>query len=97
MDIEHIRPFIYQTISTFETLLGIRPEEQEVATKDGPYATYDVSAIIGISGSGTGGVVLSFPKDVACKVCPPVEQMAGDGESAGGFAGELAEAQLHVR
>lgn len=75
MDIEHIRPFVHQTISTFETLLGIRPEEQDLATKDGPYATYDVSAIIGITGSGTGGVVLSFPKDVACKV---VSQMLGE-------------------
>ncbi len=68
MDIEHIRPFIYQTISTFEMLLGVRPIEQDVETKDRPYATYDVSAIIGITGSGTGGVVLSFPEDVACKV-----------------------------
>jgi len=75
MDIEHMKPFIQETINTFDVMLGVRPEDGEVETKESTDGTYDVSAIIGISGSGTGGVVMSFPKDVACKI---VSRMLGE-------------------
>jgi chemotaxis protein CheX len=75
MDIRHMQPFIDETINTFEVMLGITPEEKELETKDFPDGTYDISAIIGISGSGTGAVVVSFPEDVACGV---VSRMLGE-------------------
>ncbi len=75
MDMEHTRPFVVQTIKTFEMMLGIAPKEENMEAKDHADATYDVSAIIGLSGSGTGGVVLSFPADVACQV---VSRMLGE-------------------
>lgn len=75
MDIEHVRPFVQHTIKTFEMMLGISPHEEQTEAKEHANATYDVSAIIGLSGSGTGGVILSFPAAVACKV---VSQMLGE-------------------
>jgi len=75
MDIEHMQPFIQETINTFNVMLGLKPEEKELEMKESPDGTYDVSAIIGISGSGTGGVVMSFPEEVACKI---VSKMLGE-------------------
>jgi chemotaxis protein CheX len=75
MDVQHMQPFIDETINTCEVMLGIKPETKELETKDSTDGTYDISAIIGISGSGAGGVVMSFPEDVACKL---VSKMLGE-------------------
>ena len=75
MDIAHMEPFIQETINTFDVMLGVKPESKELVTKESTDGTYDISAIIGISGSGTGGVVVSFPAEVACKV---VSKMLGE-------------------
>ncbi len=75
MDIEHMQPFVQETINTFEVMLGVKPEARDLETKESTDSTYDISAIIGITGSGAGGIVLSFPEDVACKV---VSRMLGE-------------------
>ncbi len=75
MDVEHMQPFIAETINTFEVMLGVKPEAKDLETKESTNSTYDISAIIGITGSGAGGIVLSFPEDVACKV---VSRMLGE-------------------
>lgn len=68
MDVEHMKPFAIQTARTLDMMLGIKLTENEVETKSSTDGTYDVSAILGITGRGAGGVVLSFPEDVACKI-----------------------------
>ncbi len=75
MKIEHLQTFIQETINTFEVMLGVKPEARDLETKESTDSTYDISAIIGITGSGAGGIVLSFPEDVACKV---VSRMLGE-------------------
>jgi chemotaxis protein CheX len=75
MDIAHMEPFIQETVNTFDVMLGVKPEAKELETKESTDGTYDISAIIGISGSGTGGVVVSFPAEVACKI---VSRMLGE-------------------
>ncbi len=75
MDVNHVQPFIQETVNTFEVMLGVKPSAQELETKESTDGTYDISAIIGISGSGTGAVVVSFPEDVACKI---VSRMLGE-------------------
>ncbi len=75
MDLDHMQPFIQETIKTFEVMLGVKPDTKELEMKESTDGTYDVSAIIGISGSGTGGVVVSFPEDVACRI---VSRMLGE-------------------
>ena len=68
MDKAHMEPFIQETINTFNIMFGSLPEEKELEEKNVPESTYDVSALIGISGAATGGVVISFPEKVACKL-----------------------------
>jgi chemotaxis protein CheX len=75
MDVEQMRPFVAETVKTFEVMLGVRPTESEPEEKQETDSAYDVSAIIGISGTGTGSVVLSFPREVACKA---VSRMLGE-------------------
>lgn len=75
MEVELMEPFILETVNTFEVMLGVKPERKELTTKEETNGTYDVSAFIGLSGPGTGGVVLSFPEEVACKV---VSRMLGE-------------------
>jgi len=84
MDVEHMRPFVHETVKTFELMLGVTPKEEVIETKERTDGTYDISAIIGISGSRTGGVVLSFPEAVARKI---VSRMLGE---------ELAETNTDV-
>jgi chemotaxis protein CheX len=68
MGTEYLDPFVVETIKTFEVMLGVKPEATGQTSKETTDGTYDVSAIIGISGAGTGGVVISFPEAVACAV-----------------------------
>ncbi len=75
MDIEFMQPFVQETINTLEVMLGVKLESKKLEMKESTDGTYDISAIIGISGSGTGGVVVSFPEDVACKI---VSRMLGE-------------------
>jgi len=75
MEIEHMQPFVQETVNTFEVMLGVKPEARELETKESTDGTYDISAIIGISGADTGGVVVSFPEAVACKI---VSRMLGE-------------------
>ncbi|MHC5057691.1 MAG: chemotaxis protein CheX [Planctomycetota bacterium] len=91
MDIRHMQPFVDETINTFEVMLGIKPEEKELETKDSTDGTYDISAIIGISGSGAGGIVVSFPEAVACKLVSRMlgEELAGLNQDVTDGIGEL--------
>jgi chemotaxis protein CheX len=75
MDEKYMQPFVTETIKTMEVMFGARPEEGEMLQKDSPDGTYDISAMVGISGAGQGAVVVSFPKDVACRV---VSSMSGE-------------------
>ncbi len=75
MDVEYMEPFIRETVNTLDVMIGLKPAERELEVKESTDSTYDVSAIIGITGSGTGGVVMSFPLEVACRL---VSRMIGE-------------------
>ena len=87
MEDQFMKPFEIEVAKTFETLMGIRPRRAQTKTKECAESTFEVSAIIGISGGGTGGVVLSFPRNVACKAvslmideeCVQLDQDVADG------------------
>jgi chemotaxis protein CheX len=68
MNVDHARPFLLHTAQTLEVMAGVRPVEVDMSAMTLEQATYDVSAIIGITGTGTGAIVLSLPADLACKV-----------------------------
>ena len=68
MNVEYINPFIRSTQNTFETMLNLHPKKTGMRIKETPEAIYDVSAVIGLGGSASGVVTLSFPKEVVLQV-----------------------------
>lgn len=67
MDVRYINPFIRAIKNVFSTMLKIEVNVQKPHVKTDGRASADVSGVIGFTGDATGCVVLSFPKDVACK------------------------------
>ena len=68
MDSNDILPFIKSTKNTFETMLQMPVECGAPELKKGDAPTFDVSAIIGMSGDVEGSVILSFPQETARRV-----------------------------
>jgi chemotaxis protein CheX len=67
MDVRYINPFIRAIRNVFSTMLKIEVAMQKPYVKHDGRASADVSGVIGITGDAMGCVVLSFPKDVACR------------------------------
>jgi chemotaxis protein CheX len=74
MNVSYINPFISATINTFQTMLGIEVKPEKPNIKTSPYPTYDISGIIGLSGTAQGNIAISFPKIIALKI---VSKMIG--------------------
>lgn len=68
MDVRYINPFIRAIKNVFTTMLKVDVNVQKPHIKTDGRTGADVSGVIGFTGDATGCVVLSFPKDVACKV-----------------------------
>jgi len=68
MDPALITPFIKSVQNVFATMLQLPVEVEQPSIKDGNTATYDVSAIIGMSGDCVGSVVLSFEEESALRI-----------------------------
>lgn len=68
MDVSYINPFITSTLTTFETMLELEVIPGKPSLKSEPASTYDISGIIGLSGSAQGSISLSFPKLTALKI-----------------------------
>ncbi len=67
MDVRYINPFIRAIRNVFATMLKTEVNVQKPHVKNDGRASADVSGVIGFTGGATGCVVLSFPKDVACR------------------------------
>jgi chemotaxis protein CheX len=68
MDVGYVNPFINSTINTFKTMLSVDANPGKPILKKDDTHIYDVSGIIGLSGSAQGAITLSFPKAVALKI-----------------------------
>jgi chemotaxis protein CheX len=68
MDVKYVNPFITATIHMFDTMLKMHVVPGKAILKQEPYPSFDVSGIIGLSGSAQGAIVISFPKVMALKV-----------------------------
>ncbi|MHC4507037.1 MAG: response regulator [Planctomycetota bacterium] len=68
MDSRHIQPFVDETIRTFDLMLGVTVKAVGEEKKESADSAYGLSGTVGLSGSATGGVVLSLPEDAACKI-----------------------------
>ena len=68
MDPSLITPFIKSVQNVFATMLQLPVEVEEPQIKQAKATTYDVSAIIGMSGDCVGTVVLSFEEESALRI-----------------------------
>ncbi|NOX55113.1 MAG: chemotaxis protein CheX [Planctomycetes bacterium] len=74
MDVKYINPFIQAACDVFGTMLGTRIRRKALALKDMGCPTFDVTAIVGLSGRASGSVVLSVSRPVAFRI---VETLLG--------------------
>lgn len=68
MDVNHINPFLHSTSNVFSTMLNCTIQKTGLRVKDGSSPSYEVSAVIGLSGPTCGSVVFSLSRTVALKV-----------------------------
>ena len=67
VSVKLIVPFINSVRSVFDKMLGAATTFERPSVKTVPVPLYDVSAIIGFSGTIVGSVVVSFPKSTAIR------------------------------
>lgn len=68
MDVKYVNPFIVATINLFKTMLNMDVVPEKPTLKHEPYPSFDISGIIGLSGSAQGSISISFPKAMALKI-----------------------------
>lgn len=66
VNVEFINPFIDATRNVFSTMCGVDVVRKKLFLKDDYKMMGDVSGVMGLSGTATGSVVVSLPKDLAC-------------------------------
>lgn len=62
MNVSYINPFILATKSCFTTMVATEVHPETPSLKTHPYPTYDISGVIGLSGTAQGSISLSFPR-----------------------------------
>jgi len=68
MNVAFINPFIESTLRSLEMMAGIQAEKAGLELKEDLITTYDVSAIIGLTGETSGSIIISMPEVLACKL-----------------------------
>jgi len=92
MEQSHILAFIKSTRNVFETMLQLSVEVGTPVLSTVPDSSFDVSAIIGMSGDLDGSVVLSFRRETAMRLVSIFcgTEVADDAEDLIDAVGELA-------
>ncbi len=75
MDVRFINPFLEGTVSVLKTMAMIEPKAGKPYIKKGTQAKGDVSGIIGMTGSASGSLALSFTEGCILKI---VSNMLGE-------------------
>lgn len=75
MDVRFINPFLTGTINVLKTMASVEPKPGKPYLKKNSLATGDVSGIIGLTGSATGSMALSFSQEAILKI---VSNMLGE-------------------
>ncbi len=75
MDSRLIQPFVDETIKIFGLMLGAAVKKIGEEMKDSAGSVHHLSGTVGLSGSATGGVVLSMSREAARKI---VTRMLGE-------------------
>lgn len=87
MKTDFASPFIDSTLSVFKTMLGCTVTRKSVSVNDKFAPDHDITGIIGLSGKASGGVVISFEKQVALSATKAML-----GETADEFTDDVVDA-----
>ena len=68
MNVAFINPFIESTLRSLDMMAGIQAEKAGLELKEDLITTYDVSAIIGLTGETSGSIIISMPESLACRI-----------------------------
>ncbi len=68
MKVEFINPFIESTLKSLEMMAQISATRDDLSLKQDLITTYDISAIVSLTGEVEGSIIVSMPSTLACKV-----------------------------
>jgi chemotaxis protein CheX len=68
MNDQYIQPFIDAAQSVVSQVTGLNTTLGEIYTKEVPYNSDSVVILIGLTGQIYGSVIISLPKNLACKI-----------------------------
>ena len=75
MDVQYINPFVTAVKKLFNTMIEVPFKLGNPSLKKGNIPTYEISSIIGLSGTVTGCVVINLSKEIALQL---VSALIGD-------------------
>ena len=65
IDVNIINPFITAIVNVFSTMMQMEIKRTSLALKKNDKLFGDITAVIGLAGSGSGSVMISFPAELA--------------------------------
>lgn len=65
VDVNVINPFITSMVNVFNTMVQLEIKRTSLSIKKNDKMFGDITAIIGLAGSGSGSVMISFPMELA--------------------------------
>lgn len=68
MNVEYINPFIMASTKIITEATGLSPKLGKVYIKDTPYKGGNVLVLIGLTGKISGSAVITFSREIACKI-----------------------------
>jgi chemotaxis protein CheX len=68
MNVAYVNPFIESTLRSLDMMAGVKADKTGLALKEDLITTYDVSAIIGLTGETSGSIIISMPIKLACRI-----------------------------
>jgi chemotaxis protein CheX len=91
MNVAFVNPFIESTLRSLEMMASVTAEKIGLSVKEDLITTYDISAIIGITGDTSGSIILSFPAELACRIASNMlmEEIATMDRSVEDAVGEI--------
>lgn len=92
MDIKYINPFLVSIRNVFDTMLQIPFTIGKPSLKEDAVPRYDISGIIGLSGSVTGCVVLNLSQELALQLASALmgEKITKMNEECSDAVGEIS-------
>jgi len=69
MKAEYINPFVESTGEVFTTMLSCAPSWGDIRLDVGDSGPFEISALIGLTGTAKGTVEMSFPDTTAVAIC----------------------------